>query len=77
MQSKLANDLGPDLPDADVVYRNYLGTRRLLHIEPLPRDQARELVAEWSSVLGEALRREYGARMKPDAATYAPGGWRS
>ena len=54
MERELANDL----PDADAVYRNYLDTCRRLHIEPLPRERARELVTEWSSVLGEAMRHE-------------------
>jgi hypothetical protein len=46
MESELADDLKPDSPDADAVYRNYLDTCRWRHIEPLPRDRARELVAE-------------------------------
>ena len=34
-------------PDPDRVYRNYLETCRLLGIEPVPRDRAHDLIAEW------------------------------
>jgi len=38
-----------DLPDADRVYRNYLATCRRLGINPVPRERAEGLIAEWSA----------------------------
>ena len=46
MESELPNGPRPDLPDADAAYRNYVETCRRLHIKPVPRDRARELVGE-------------------------------
>lgn len=34
-----------DLPDADLVYRQRLG------VEPVPRERAQELIAEWSNAI--------------------------
>ena len=40
-----------DPPDAERVYRNYLETCRRSGVEPVPREQALGLIAEWSEVL--------------------------
>ena len=41
----------PNRPDPDRVYRNYLERCRRLGIEPVRRDHARDLMAEWSVVI--------------------------
>jgi len=38
-------------PDADTVYRNYLERCRRRGVEPVARDQAHKLIAEWSDTL--------------------------
>jgi len=38
-------------PDPDLTYRNYLETCRRSGVEPVPREQALGLIAEWSEVL--------------------------
>jgi hypothetical protein len=38
-------------PDADAVYRNYLEKCRRLGVEPVARDHAHELIAEWSDTI--------------------------
>ena len=53
-----------DAPDPDVVYRNSVETCRRVSIEPVPRERARALIAEWSDAL--APRRRTGG---PVAAT--------
>jgi hypothetical protein len=40
-----------DPPDADVVYARYLDTCRRLGVQPVPRDRARGLIAEWSDAI--------------------------
>jgi len=70
VESEFANDLKPDSPAADAVYRNHLDTCRWRHIEPLPRDRARELVAELSSANRCAANTAHGR--STDAATYPP-----
>jgi len=42
--------LGPP-PDADTVYRNYLETCRRNGVEPVARDHAHQLIAEWSDTI--------------------------
>lgn len=44
-----ALEVGP--PDADTVYRNYLETCRRAGVEPVPRERAQQLMAEWNEVL--------------------------
>jgi hypothetical protein len=44
-----------DSADADRVYRNYLVRCRCLGIDPVPREQAQDLMKEWSQVI--AIRR--------------------
>ena len=47
-----------DPPDADTVYRYYLETCRRLGVDPVPRERAADLIAEWSAVIergGEPL----------------------
>ena len=41
-----------DPPDPDEVYGRYLETCRCLRVEPVPRERARELIAEWSAAMG-------------------------
>ena len=38
-------------PDPDLVYANYLKTCAMLGIEPTPREQALDLIEEWTEVL--------------------------
>jgi hypothetical protein len=46
------NTPAPDPPpDADTVYRNYLERCRRRGVEPVPRDQAHKLIAEWSDTI--------------------------
>ena len=40
-----------DAPDPDLVYANYLRTRAMLGVEPVPREQALGLIQEWTEVL--------------------------
>ncbi|HSV24260.1 MAG TPA: hypothetical protein VLJ17_14685 [Xanthobacteraceae bacterium] len=40
-----------DPPDADAVYARYLETCKHLGVEPVPRERAQELIAEWSEVI--------------------------
>ena len=40
-----------DPPNEDVVYARYLETCKRLGVEPMPRDRATALMAEWSAVL--------------------------
>jgi hypothetical protein len=40
-----------DPPDADLVYERYLKTCQRLAVEPVPRDRAQDLMAEWSAAL--------------------------
>jgi len=44
-----------DPPDAERVYRNYLERCKRLGIEPVLRDHAQDLMAEWSAAI-EASR---------------------
>ena len=41
----------PDPPDPDLVYANYLKTCRRSGVEPVSREHAAELIAEWSDVI--------------------------
>jgi hypothetical protein len=43
------SDLDP--PDAERVYRNYLETCRRAGVEPVSRDRAQGLMAEWNEAL--------------------------
>lgn len=38
-------------PDADTVYRHYLEKCRRQGVEPVARDHARKLIAEWSNTI--------------------------
>ena len=38
-------------PDADTVYRKYLDRCRRLGVEPVARDHAHKLIAEWSDTI--------------------------
>ena len=40
-----------DPPDAERVYRNYVETCRRLGVEPVPRERAQDLIAEWSDAI--------------------------
>ena len=40
-----------DPPDADRVYRTYVETCKRLGVEPVPRDRAQKLIAEWSDAM--------------------------
>ena len=40
-----------DPPDADAAYAHYLETCRGLGVEPVPRDRAHDLSAEWSDAI--------------------------
>jgi hypothetical protein len=44
-------DVEFDPPDADTVYEGYLETCRRLGVEPVSRDRAGALMAEWNEVL--------------------------
>jgi hypothetical protein len=50
-----------DPPDAESVYRNYVETCRRLGVEPVPRDRAQDLMAEWSDA-GENASARFAAR---------------
>ena len=43
-----------DPPDADAVYAHYLETCRRAGVEPVPRERARELIAERSATFERA-----------------------
>ena len=38
-------------PDADEVYAHYLETCRRLGVEPVPRERAHDLIAEWAAAI--------------------------
>lgn len=38
-------------PDADRVYRNHLEKCQRLGIDPVPRDRAHDLIAEWNDAI--------------------------
>lgn len=40
-----------DPPDADTVYTRHLERCKRLGIEPVPRELAQDLIAEWSDVI--------------------------
>jgi hypothetical protein len=44
-------DIEFDPPDEDSVYANYLRTREMLGVEPVPRERAECLMAEWSDAI--------------------------
>src|SRR5262245_57059079 len=44
----LDDSADPDLADADTVHEGYLKTCAMIGVEPVPRERAHELVAEWS-----------------------------
>ena len=62
MESKSPNDPRLNVPDADTVYRNYLESCRRRGVDPVPRQRAHELVAEWTAAIGPAMAREYSRR---------------
>lgn len=39
------------MPDADAVYALYLETCKRLGVNPVPRDRAQSLIAEWSDAI--------------------------
>ena len=41
----------PDPPDPDRVYRHYLDRCQRLGIEPVMRDRAYDLIAEWNDAI--------------------------
>ena len=43
--------LARDPPDPDCVYRHYVERCRRLGIEPVLRDRARDLIAEWNDAI--------------------------
>ena len=45
------DDPGFDPPDAGRVYRDYVETCWRLGVEPVPRDRAQDLMAEWSDAI--------------------------
>jgi hypothetical protein len=40
-----------DLPDSDAIYARYLETCRRLHVAPVSRERAGELVDEWNQLI--------------------------
>ena len=51
------DDPQPDLPDVDTVYANYLRTCAMIGGEPVSRECADKLVAEWGATIGPAMAR--------------------
>ena len=45
-----------DPPDADAVYARYLEACKRLRREPVPRERAQDLMAEWSDAIASADR---------------------
>ena len=43
-----------DAPDPELVYSNYLKTCAMSGIEPVPCEQARKLIKEWTDTLAAA-----------------------
>jgi len=50
-----------DPPDPNLVYANYLKTCRRFGVQPVSREHATELIAEWSNVIAA------GRSVPPDA----------
>jgi hypothetical protein len=44
-----------DPPDADVVWEHYLETCRRAGVQPVSREQADELITEWSDAIAAGL----------------------
>lgn len=51
MLDDVGDEPGIDAPDAESVYRNHVETCRRLGVEPVPRERARDLIAEWSGAI--------------------------
>lgn len=58
-----------DPPEPDRVYRYYLETCRRAGVEPVPRDRAQDLIAEWTALAYLSPVLEIGSRVRENQSS--------